>query len=191
MPPISCVFGLFKDKVLMGICSFGDGGGNTMLHKSFDEYKMLELNRLCIDENSPHNSASFFISRCFKLMERPVVIISYADTNQDHVGYIYQALNFIYTGEGSGDIKLTKGGKTIHRKTLYDMYGTGSIETAIKHGYKVERQKPKHRYIYFLGSKKQKKEMLKTLKWPVLPYPKGESKRYDTSKPLVKKGLLY
>ena len=39
----------------------------------------------------------------------------------------------------------------------------------------------KHRYIMFLGSKTQKKNMLKNLKYNIEPYPKGQNKRYDAS----------
>ena len=42
-------------------------------------------------------------------------------------------------------------------------------------------RKPKHRYIMFLGSKTQKKNMLKNLKYNIEPYPKGQNKRYDAS----------
>ena len=39
----------------------------------------------------------------------------------------------------------------------------------------------KHRYFYFLGQKKQKKEMLKNLVYDIEPYPKGHNKRYDST----------
>ena len=42
----------------------------------------------------------------------------------------------------------------------------------------------KYRYIYLCGTKKQKKEMRKMLKYPVFgEYPKGDSRRYDTNDP--------
>ena len=39
----------------------------------------------------------------------------------------------------------------------------------------------KHRYFYFLGQKKQKKEMLENLAYDIEPYPKGNNKRYDST----------
>jgi hypothetical protein len=50
---------------------------------------------------------------------------------------------------------------------------------------------PKHRYVYFVGSKTQKKAMRKALKYPVLPYPKGESKRYDSGGAVPTQQLLF
>lgn len=33
---------------------------------------------------------------------------------------------------------------------------------------------PKHRYVYILGTKKQKRIRTRLLRWPILPYPKKE-----------------
>ena len=44
------------------------------------------------------------------------------------------------------------------------------------------RERPqKHRYIYFTGSKTQRKAWKKQLNYKEQPYPKGENKRYDSS----------
>ena len=49
----------------------------------------------------------------------------------------------------------------------------------------------KHRYVYFIGNKKQKKQMLAELNYEILPYPKGKSKRYDAGyKPEVQLELF-
>ena len=48
-------------------------------------------------------------------------------------------------------------------EALKEMYGD-------RFYYRDRRQK--HRYIFMVGNKKHKKEMLKALKYPVLPYPK-------------------
>ena len=37
----------------------------------------------------------------------------------------------------------------------------------------------KHRYIYFVGSRKR--EFRKALKYKIEPYPKGDNRRYDAS----------
>ena len=46
--------------------------------------------------------------------------------------------------------------------------------------YMIERPQ-KHRYFYFLGTKNDKKNMLKNLKYKIQPYPKGQNKNYDAS----------
>ena len=50
---------------------------------------------------------------------------------------------------------------------------------------------PKHRYIFFKGSKSFKKKCIKNLKLDILAYPKGGNKRYNCNyKPNVQ-GILF
>ena len=50
---------------------------------------------------------------------------------------------------------------------------------------------PKNRYIYFKGDRRFKKQCMKNLKYNILPYPKGENKRYNTDyKPNIQTRLL-
>jgi hypothetical protein len=39
----------------------------------------------------------------------------------------------------------------------------------------------KHRYFYFIGNKREIKKMKSMMPYDVIPYPKGENKRYDAS----------
>lgn len=42
----------------------------------------------------------------------------------------------------------------------------------------------KHRYVYLVGNKREVKQMLKELRYPVISeYPKGDSAHYNTSDP--------
>ena len=56
--------------------------------------------------------------------------------------------------------------------------------------YHTQRSR-KHRYIYFHGDKRQKKILNSLLKYPVEPYPKGDSVRYDSGKEVRTQGLLF
>jgi hypothetical protein len=176
IPSISYAFGLFdNDKILQGVCTFGMIA-NFFECESWSPFKVLELNRFVLNENLEKNIASYFISKCFKLMISPVVIISYSDIDQNHNGYIYQALNFIYTGIGGiirSEKYLLKNGELKHRRHK-DKIKKDDIE-------KIIIPKGKHRYYYFIGTKKEKKEMLKALRYEIQPYPKGENKNYDAS----------
>lgn len=190
IPNIMYAFGLYYGQVLCGVCSFGMTA-NKNLNEVITGFKTIELNRLCIEENHEKNVLSFFVSHAVSKLPRPILIISYADSGMNHHGFIYQALNWKYTGMGKSDYEFIKNGRQYHRKNLFDLLGTGSIENAKNNGFKVIKVKPKHRYFYFLGSKKQKKEMLKLLPFEILPYPKGDNKRYDANYNVITQQTLF
>lgn len=188
IPQIQYSFGLYdKDNILQGVCTFGYPC--RMMMERYSPTKCYELNRLVINSN-PTNIASYFISQIFKLFpEKPCIIVSYADDSQGHHGYIYQALNGIYTGLSSSERKVYLNGKLVHRRSLNALYGTSSIEIlSSKYDIETEEQNGKHRYMWVLKSNKRDNI---DIKYPVLPYPKGDNKRYDASyKPRVQGVLL-
>jgi|TARA_R110001583_G_scaffold34130_2_gene114863 hypothetical protein len=208
MPLISYVFGLFNKDRLVGVCSFGLASPKMNKGKSiFKNYevKVLELNRLVVNDNLDKNSLSYFVSNCLKKIPiNPLCVVSFADCNVGHTGYIYQATNWIYTG------KTTKGGKmkyyflnnkeyhslTITEKWFsvrglkYDTSKTLTENWEIIGGY-VKEFDTKHRYLYFIGNKKDIKQMYNTLKLKKINYPKNENKRYNANYcPLIQTELF-
>ena len=186
LPMIKYAFGLFSAE-LVGICTFGIPACNVYNDSRFifgEKYKIdgLELNRLCINDNLEKNSGSYFVSQCLKLLPRPMCLISFADPNKNHHGYIYQATNWIYTGLSSvvNEWYDTKQQKSVHNRHIYEIYNIKNINEIPNYVIRV-KHKPKFRYIYLLGDKKQKREMKKNFKLSILPYPKGDNKRYDAS----------
>lgn len=178
MPPISYAFGLFKNNLLVGVCTFG-----IPASRFEDMQQPYELNRLVVDGGLEKNSLSFFVSRCLKLFPKNNIIVSYADPNNGHHGYIYQATNWIYTGLSVAHNDWYINGQLLHEKTIYNQYGTNSVEALRKMGLKVESKKtlPKYRYFYFVGNNEFKNKCIANLKYQVLKYPKGENSRYDSS----------
>lgn len=173
---VSYAFGLIKDLKIIGICTFGFppnynyNDGKCIFHDL--KMKTLELNRLVINDNEEKNLLSFFLAKCLKLLPSPLALVSYADPNVHHTGYIYQATNWFYTGTS-----------TPKKRYHFDDGSTFDIRRGIDKKGKIifiEKLLPTHRYLYFIGNKKQKKEMLKDLKMKVLPYPKGNNKKYET-----------
>ena len=180
MTNVVYAYGLFNNGWLIGIVTYGIPANVSLERLSV--YTIYELNRLCIDhDDETKNKASILVSHSLHAMPHPSVIVSYADIAQGHIGYVYQATNWIYTGEISSKVQFTKNGKTYHLRTLYDKHGTSSASVMEQHGYTPNKTKGKHRYVYFLGTKRDKRKMREALKWPILPYPKGESLRYNAS----------
>lgn len=183
-------FGLYDNDVLVGVCTFGNAIPMQMKKSLFgEEYMNLvyELNRLVTNDNLEKNANSYFLGQCFKLLPKPMIVVSYADKSVGHNGYIYQATNFIFTGEShtQKDWKL-RGAEHLHSRTLMDEFAfeENRIEKLKqKYGdrlYQVERP-PKNRYVLVLASKKKKKAIMKSCLFESLPYPKGDNIRYDAS----------
>ena len=99
-------------------------------------------------------------------------VVSYADTAWTHVGYVYQATNWLYTG-------LTKA--------RTDIYAEGGHSRHYNVG--ETRRQPrsaKHRYVYLVGDRKTKRLMRSQLRYAVLDkYPKGDETRYDPYNPVM------
>lgn len=180
IPIIIYSFGLFNNEnILSGIMTFSPPA--RMLMQSF-KTDVLELSRLVINEHSERNCLSYFVSSVIKILPQPLILVSYADANQSHHGYIYQATNWIYTGLSSKENKVFVNGKLQHRRTLNSLFGTSSISELknIDHvNVDIEEQAGKHRYFYFIGNKRQVKAIKKEFTYKTYEYPKGDNNRYD------------
>jgi len=168
IPSISFAFGLFENEVLVAVCTFGKPASNPLCKGVCGEAhsnKVYELNRLVALEGT--EEISQFVSGCLrKLKPLNLIIISYADTGMGHVGIVYQACNFMYTGQTKARTdKYTEGNK--HPRHYTDNN---------KHLRKVRTSK--HRYIYFACDKNWKKLYKKALNYKIEDYPKGKSDRY-------------
>ena len=93
------------------------------------------------------------------MLPKPSVIVSYADSEQGHVGYVYQATNFLFTG-------------TTKERT--DMASEDGKHSRHDLGNPDQRKKrwAKHRYVFFVGNKQEKKNLLEKLKYTIQTYPK-------------------
>jgi hypothetical protein len=180
IPSISVAFGWYIEDKLVAVCSFGKPASPSLCKGVAGEQhtqNVYELNRLCriaeLDEQ-----LSSFVSACLRrLRSKDWIIVSYADTEMNHNGYIYQATNFIYTGKTKERTdKYTEGNKHSRHYKNEDQNGLRKVRSA------------KHRYIYFATfDKKLKKQWLKDLKYEISPYPKEINKKYELGNYLMPK----
>jgi hypothetical protein len=198
MCPISHAFGLYDDEKLIGVVTYGIPSSSALrMGICGSEYieNVMELNRLCCDNQS--NMASMLVGRSLQMLPKPLIVVSYADTEQGHVGYVYQATNFIYTGLSAKrtDWKI-KGMEHLHGATIADM-SRGQENRAdwmrekFGNDFYLQDRSRKHRYIFLLGNKYEKQTMLKALKYKIELYPKGESRRYDAGGEVQTQQLLF
>ena len=167
IPNIMYSFGLYdKNKILQGVCCFGTPANNH--NNNLGDFKMIELVRLVKNDGLEKNILSWFLSKCFNFLPKPLSLISYADEGKNHHGYIYQATNWIYTGLGGGvDFYINEDNKEIHSRIMSDYRlkypDMTRAEIADMLKWKKVKGTYKHRYFYFIGSKKQKKKWKKQL----------------------------
>jgi len=178
-PSISYAFGLFDDGELIGVVTYGTPPSAPLKRGiAGDEYKhqVLELNRLCLKYNRK-NEASMLVGRSLKNLPE-CIVVSYADTEQGHKGYVYQACNFLYCGLSAKrtDWKV-KGKEHLHGQTIADEFrGVKDRAAAMREKYGSDfylHPRPrKHRYLYLVGSKKFKKIVKAKIKYNFKEYPK-------------------
>lgn len=174
--PVSHAFGLFFPNHIepMGVVTYGVSPSSTLLRGicgDDEATNVYELNRLWVDDRLVKNAESFLVSRSMKFLDREI-IVSFADTAQKHIGVIYQACNFYYTGLSAKFRDPKIEGIEGHHATY--AHGMTNEEVIQKFGNKVtfiERSR-KHRYIYFRAKGNRKRELLEKLRYPILPYPK-------------------
>ena len=171
LPQIKWAFGLFSGEDIIGIVAFGrPAAPMACVGVCGTEYKssVWELNRLVMSEPHGKNDTSFLVGNALKMLPPGSIVISYADKGVGHVGYIYQATNWVYTGftKERTDGKMPNGQHARHNTTLKVDLSQRQTRTS------------KHRYVTFCGDKHVKKTLLASLKWEIVtPYPKGETSK--------------
>jgi hypothetical protein len=162
MPSISYAYGMFDGEEMVGMVTYGSPA-SPWLCKGVcgEEYRkeVIELNRLVLMYNKK-NEASYLVSKSLKMLPKPKIIVSYADTARNHIGYVYQASNFLFTGTTKGRTDQASANGKHSRHSLGD---------------KTKRvyRSPKHRYITFIGTKHEKNNYRKALKYNIESYPKS------------------
>jgi hypothetical protein len=170
--------GAFAGDRLLGAMTFGVGPMNA--HRLVDGARprdCLTLSRLWLDDALPHLSESRVIGLAIRALRRHTdvkFLLSYADPSACHVGTIYQATNWTYTGLSEATPFYDLGdGVPIHSRTLSHSLGSHSKRYLKEIGIDIKTvpQAAKYRYVYFLDRRWRCR-----LTVPELPYPKkGDS----------------
>lgn len=179
-PSISYAFGLFDDGELIGVCTYGTPPSAPLRRGIAGDENIglvLELNRLCLKYNRK-NEASKLVGSSLKMLPKPSIVISFADTEQKHKGIVYQACNFTYHGLSAKrtDWKV-KGLEHLHGQTIADQFrGVKDRAAAIREKYGddfyLQDRPRKHRYIFVSGSKADKRRLSLAIKYQQESYPK-------------------
>lgn len=181
-PSISWAFGLFENDTLCGVVTYGTPFSSTLRSgvagPDFASH-VIELNRLCLKDNV-RNQASMLVGRSLRMLPQEKIVVSFADTEQGHVGYVYQATNFRYFGLSAKrtDWKV-RGLEHLHGQTISDLVrGAGNRAAALRakfgDDFYLHPRPRKHRYIYAVGPARFRKAVWNAVRYSEQPYPKGD-----------------
>lgn len=178
-PPMTFV-GAWENKRFVGAVVFGRGSNNNG-HKPYNiaQTEFCELVRVALRSHvSPVSRIVALAIKVLRLSSPGLrLIVSYADTNEGHLGGIYQAGNWIYTGCTGADFRaIDTNGRVWHSRQV--------SRTGVSRQYGEYRRVPKfedcaivpllpkHRYLYPLD-----RAMRRQIEPLAQPYPKRDDVR--------------
>lgn len=146
--------GVWEDSIFKGVIIFGRGANNNLASAfNFEQTECVELCRVAL---TAHKTAvTRLVSIALRLLVKQSpnlkLVVSYADSKQGHLGKIYQAGNWIYTGESIAESAIDpETGEMKHTRSLHSKYGS------IK-GFTRVKDMPKFRYCFPLTSETRQK----------------------------------
>ena len=165
--------GVWEGRTFIGCIIFSKGANyNIMAPYGLNQTEGCELTRIALREHKSPVSRILKIALLFLKRSNPKLklLVSYADGSQGHHGGIYQATNWIYTGESQAS-SFVLNGKKVHKRTLSSKFGKSSLNFLKSKGLniKIVKDAPKHKYLLPLDQETKDKIIL--LK---KPYPKRE-----------------
>lgn len=176
--PCSFAFGLFSKITnnIIGVIVYGTPSSAPLRRGVCGEDEkdnVIELTRLWIEDGTPKNTESFLIGNTLSKVNKEI-IVSYAEIQQGHLGIVYQATNWIYTGLSAKRTNWTIEGVDKHCQTIADKYTAKEIREKYGDKFSLVDRPRKHRYVYFNCKQKRKKELINKLKYKIEPYPKNK-----------------
>lgn len=146
--------GVWEGGRFIGVVVFGHGA-TPEIGKMFGltQFEVVELVRVALaDHECPTSRAIGVAVRKVKTHSPALrLLVSFADGQQGHIGVVYQAANWIYTGATQYHAYQVLG-KVEHPRTLYSRYGVGGqsipwLRTHIDPGAERITTPGKHRYF--------------------------------------------
>lgn len=169
-------YGVWENDEFVGSVIYGRGA-TPRLGTSYglDQTEVCELVRVAL-KNGHKAPTSQIVAQTIKMIksENPglQLIVSFADSAQNHHGGIYQAMNWIYCGESLAH-RFKINGELMHPRSVGAKYGYGGQSIPwLKKNVDANAEKVmvpgKHRYLYPLN-----KQMRRKIAKLAEPYPRA------------------
>jgi len=164
-------YGAWEDGVFVGCVIFSRGATPRIgTPYGLTQYEICELTRVALTTHG--TPVSRIVAIGLRQLRRDCpglrLILSYADPDQGHVGGIYQAMGWIYTGLSGSGGEYSIDGERIHSRTIHANYGT--VKACVERfgdRFKAFYSTPKYRYLLPLDA--TMREQIEKLRQP---YPK-------------------
>lgn len=143
VPIVAAGFSAYQDGEWCGVVLYGRGAIHNIA-KPFGmvQGEVIELVRVAL--NGRQRATSQVVATSLRLLRRDAplvrVVVSYADTEQGHVGTIYQATNWYCIDHGERAAPwLRIHGEVVHPRSVVAKYGTSALAELRKIDPKAER----------------------------------------------------
>ena len=156
--------GFWENEKFIGVIIFGMGA-NPQIGSPYGlkNIEICELTRVALKTHITPVSKMLKIALAYLKKHTALkLVVSYADTGQNHYGGIYQATNWIYEGKSKGVDRIFYNNKEYHAKGFRASFGNKKITKEMR-----IKGTDKHKYLMPLN-KEIRKEIIKLSK----PYPK-------------------
>lgn len=177
-------FGVWENGNFIGAILYGPGANHRLGNPyGLNKNQIHELVRIALtDHTTPVSQLVAETLRQIKQTKPEFrLIVSFADPTRNHHGGIYQASNWIYTGQSSSinSPMFVINGKTMHGRSVSSVYGRKKLswlqENIDPDVYKIYLP-GKHRYLYPLD-----KAMRRQIQSFAQPYPRGSGFNGETA----------
>jgi len=143
MPAAKAVYvGVWESQRFIGCVIFSRGANNHIGNLyGLQQTEVCELTRVALTEHlSPVSKITAIAIKMLKRLSPGIrLLVSYADPLQSHVGIVYQAMNWIYTGKTRAQrFALRPDGSIEHKRSVVARLGTvsGSVYSDLMWKYK-------------------------------------------------------
>jgi hypothetical protein len=165
-------FGVWEGEKFKGCVVFGRGVGNAQIERyGIPLTSGAELVRVALREHEA--PVTKIVSIAIKMLRKHSpglrILVSYADSRQGHLGIIYQAGNWVYTGKAKTTPDYLYKGKYYHVRSMNRMIKNGKFDRAFVNSLPTRSGGERLRYLYPLDD-----DMRQLVEGLRKPYPKRD-----------------
>lgn len=168
--------GVWEDDKFIGCVVFGRGVGNAQIERyGIPLTSGAELVRIALKEHK--TPVTRIVSIAIKELKKHSpgirILVSYADSRQGHLGTIYQAGNWVYTGKAKTTPDYLYKGKYYHVRSMNRMIKNGKFDRSFVNSLPQRSGGERLRYLYPLDD--DMRQLVEGLRQPYVKRDEHES----------------